>query len=241
LFTLKSNFIFLSKDKIEELRKNSSTSNKKDIKGQKLENLFPFSENEQFKFGIFLGGVKIGESIINYKGIKELDGKKVVLITMESKVNNFYDKEEIYGDIIDFYPLLVKRKLRLWGKNVEIIEKYNKTENEVEIIRRDNTVTVEKIKSERKLNNIILFLFSLRAKKDIRVGQSLDFNLPTINMKMNLKNITKIKTPKGSFDAYYLKSEPSKYEAWLSCDNKLIPLKIKGAIGFGSTSLVLID
>ena len=213
---------------------------KSDITQNKEKDFYALKK-EKFRYGIYLTGFKIGESTISFEGIKELNGRDVVFITMESKAPSFYDYEEIYGSVDDFTPLLVKRKVRMLGEDIQITEEYDQENKKVTITRKSKETKVQTISSEKQLNNIILFLFYLRTKKRLEIGEKIAFNLPTKSLEMVISKTTSIKTPKGRFEAYYLESSPSKYRAWFSSDEDLIPLRIDGAVGFGNTRLVIIE
>ena len=64
-------------------------------------------------------------------------------------------------------------------------------------------------------------------------------NLPTKDIVLKLKEITKIKAAGKQFDAYYMTSDPAQYEVWFDTSDKKIPLKIDGAVGFGDTAMVM--
>jgi len=229
-----SSYILLSKVYKSELIEESKIAH---VDKKKITNL----KKEKFKYGIYLAGLKIGESVISFEGSTKLNGKDVLLITMESKAPNFYDYEEIYGNSGDFTPVLVKRKIKLFGENIEITEEYNQEEKEVVITRKSKKTTIEKITSENRLNNIILFLFYFRTKKALKIGEKFTFNLPTKSLEMEIVKSVPIKTPCGRFNAYYLRSLPAKFKAWFSNDENLMPLRIDGAVGFGNTRLILIE
>jgi hypothetical protein len=219
-------------------------NNKKDIAQQQLKSALPrysFRVGEKLHYGIYLGGLKVGDATITYLGDKEVNGILKSFITMESRATGFYDLEKIYGDIDTATPVKVEREIRLFGENIYITEEYDKNNNEIVITRKSKKTEVTKIKGPAKISNIILFLYHFRYKKDYKIGDRIKFNLPTKSLDMLIDRRIEIGVPLGKFKAFFVKSIPSKFKAWFRDDGDSIPLRLQGVIGFGNTYLALID
>lgn len=201
-----------------------------------------FKVGEKLKYGIYSSGIKVGNFIITYMGEANVDGKSVNFVTVEANAPGFYDFEEIYGDFENFIPIKVVRKIRLFGEDVFITEEYNQNNNEVLITRKAKEITVNKIKSEERVSNVILLLYHFRNQKNkYKIGDKIKFNLPTKKLEMLINKETEIKVPKGRFKAFFVKSVPSHFKVWITSDGEHIPLRINGAISFGNASLSLIE
>ncbi len=201
---------------------------------------YPFKIGERLNYGIYSVGVKVGSAVITYLGEKQVAGQLVSLITIKATAPGFYDVERIYGDIANSTPLRIEREIKLFGKNINIIEEYDKKNNEVLITHVSNNKT-EKIKGKSIFNNIILLLYQFRYNNNYEIGEKLQFNLPTKKLEISIDSQKSIKVPFGKFDAIFVKSIPSQFKAWFQKGKDGIPLRVQGAIGFGNTYLSLIS
>ena len=201
---------------------------------------YPFRQGEKFQFGIYQFGIKIGDAVIAYHGSEQIDGKNLIHVSLEAKGPAIFDREDIYGDPQTFLPVLVKRKVKVFGKDENITERYNKNGNRVVIVYEEENKASQTLESEQPLNNIILFLYYLRFRPELEVEDTFKFSLPTIDLQMQVAKKSRIKVPKGTFESFYVHSVPSRFKAWLRVEDK-IPLRIDGAVGFGKTYLALIE
>ncbi len=201
---------------------------------------YPFKEGERLKYGIYSAGIKVGSAVISYLGERVIDGKLLSCITVEASAPGFRDFETIYGDIENSLPTRIEREIRLFGKDVNITEQYNHEMNEVVITRVSKKTASQIIKSEESFNNIILLLYHFRYKRDYKVGDRLEFNLPTKRLEMLIDRETTIKVPTGRYKAVYIRSIPPSFKAWFRKNSDGIPVRIQGAIGFGNTYLALL-
>lgn len=203
--------------------------------------IYPFPVGEKLKYNIYSVGLKVGEAIITYLGEKEVNGAPVSCISVEAKAPGFYDVDKIYGDIENYAPIRVERDIKLFGNKVFITEAYNQVNNEVLITRVSKETQVLKIESKEKISNIILLLYHFRYKNHYRIGDSLNFILPTKKLELIVDKQTEIKVSMGKFKAIFVKSKPPQFKVWFKSDTDSIPLRIQGAIGFGNTYLELTD
>lgn len=202
---------------------------------------YPFLAGEKLKYAIYSTGLKVGSVTITYLGNREVNGMLISFITLEAKLPGFYDLEKIYGDIENYAPLRIERKIQLFGQDIYITEEYNQKNNEVLITRKSKETAITKIESKEKISNIILLLYHFRYKKGYKIKDSLKFNLPTKKLEMLVDKKTQINVPKGRFSSVFVKSLPPQFKVWFSSDTDSIPLRIQGAIGFGNMYLELTD
>ena len=228
--------------KIETIENQQQIKENKELPKKNVYPDYPFRIGEKLKYGIYSAAIKVGNVLISYLGNKEIDGNVVSLITLEAKAPGFYDFEEIYGDIEQFAPLKVTRKINLFGEDACIIEEYNQKNNQVLITRKAKKITIKKIESKGKINNVILLLYYFRNQKNkYKIGDKIKFNLPTKSMEMLMEKEVEINVPMGRFKAFFIRSIPSNFKVWFSKDERNLPLRINGAIGFGNTYLSLIE
>lgn len=201
---------------------------------------YPFNAGEKLYYGIYSAGLKVGSATITYLGPKVINGKVASFITLEARAPGFYDSEKIYGDIETSLPIRIEREVRLFGKDINIIEDYDHEKMEVVISRNSQNADQEVIKSEDRINNIILLLYQFRYKKDYKCGDKLQFNLPTKQLEMLVDEERRIKVPYGRYDSIFIRSIPPRFKVWFRNDKDRIPLRIQGAIGFGNTYLALL-
>ena len=202
---------------------------------------FPFSDGEKITYAIKKMGVKTGESSLVFRGLTRINTKNAYLIIFTASSLNFFDEEKIYIDTKTFYPLVVNRDLNIWGKKEKIFEEYFPEKGLVKITKYagGKKITEQTIEKKGTLDNIYSFIYRYRNQGQFKVGDTLLMNLPTKDVVLKLKEITKIKAAGQQFDAYYMKSDPAQYEVWFDASDKKIPLKINGAVGFGDTAMVM--
>ena len=95
------------------------------------------------------------------------------------------------------------------------------------------------IKRKDKVDNIYCFIYRYRDKGTFKTGDTLSINLPTQNVHISLTSRDKVKTGNEAHDAFYMETQPRKYRVWFADDAHKTPLRIDGAVGFGSTSLIM--
>ncbi len=200
--------------------------------------------NESFQFNIRSLGVRAGGATLTFEGLTDLNGQQVYLLTFEATAMNFLDKERIYVDTQHFYPIRVTRDLNIWGSQEQIVEDYDQQDFSVRIVKRvkgqdDPEETV--IQKDGKIDNIYCFIYRFRVQEDVQIGQSLQMNLPTKDVMMNLVRQTRIKALGQTLDAYYLDTVPSEYSVWLDMSADRLPLRIDRGGFIGGTSMVLTE
>ncbi len=184
--------------------------------------------------------MKAGEASLVYQGPVKEEGKDLHLIVFTSKAPNFYDEERIFVDPKTFFPVMVKRDLNIFGKKEKITEVYDVANGVIRITKEvKGKKTLEEIKKKGVIDNIYCFISRFRKDMDPKPGQSVVMNLPTKDVKINFINVTKIKINDRTYNAFYLESDSREYKVWIDTSPQRIPLRIDGAMGIVSTSMVL--
>jgi hypothetical protein len=177
----------------------------------------------------------LGRAEYNNLGVVDLNGRKVNLVTLRTKVLLFENIEKIYSDPVSLLPYKIDRTVsRLLGKD-HIIEEYNQEKFTVSIKKfKGRKLVKEKlIKADGPIQNVILFLFYLSRHSDLEIGWyaaaqiPAEFKLELDSIKLELVSIDNIRIPAGKFEAYHFKSIPDKFEIWINKNTPRIPLKIK--------------
>lgn len=196
----------------------------------------PFNEGERFTYEVSYNALKIGRSVLTFNGEKELNGKKVYHVTFYTKVPSLKDTEEIYADKDTFLPIEVHRKIKKKvGFSDTIIEKYDQQNFKVDISSKSKLRSKTfSIKKDGPIHNAILLAYYYRVNNRFEKEDRLKITLPTAEFDVIFDGTEKIETPIGELDAYVFRSDPPKFELWLSTDGKYIPLKIKnpGTLGY---------
>ena len=185
----------------------------------------------------------LGRSEYNNLGMVDLNGVKVNLVTLRTKVLLVDDLEKIYSEPGSLLPLKIERSIsKLWGKEYKT-EEYDQKKFTV-VMRRfkgKKLVKEQIIKAKGPIQNVILLLFFLRNNPELKVGWNFTVRVPAefkpelVSIKLELVSIDQITVPAGKFQAYYFKSIPNKFEFWINKNNPQVPLKIKikSIIDFG--------
>lgn len=175
----------------------------------------------------------IGTAEYNDMGLVDYKGKELWLVTFLTKVPGFRDLEKIYVDPKTGLPLIVERYIH-WPFSKEfLIEEYD-PQNNSQITRRflkDKLTNEYKYKSNGPYYNAILLPFYLREVKDLNIGWSMVVRVPDEFVVM-LQGVEDIKVNGKRIASYHFTSKPNKFEIWISKDEDLLPVVIKGTAGY---------
>jgi len=207
----------------------------------------PFAKGETITYTIKKMGFKAGETILVFEGAVEVEKQAVYLIHSKADGANFFDEEKIYLDQKTFLPVRVERDVNVFGKKEKIVEHYDQKKYEVKIVKTAKGKTKEQvIKKDRPMENLYGFIYRYRKEGKFTIGDALQMNLPTADVKLKLVKKDKIKVGgvgrrPTEQEAYYMESNPAKYKVWFDGTDRKVPLRIDGAVGFGSTSMTMKD
>lgn len=197
---------------------------------------------EMITYDIKSLGVRAGQATLSYQGLKDLGGKKSVLIVFTARAANFYDEEKIYADSQTLYPVRVERDLNIWGKKEKITEEYNQAKGIITITKIvNNKTTTQTIEKAGPIDNIYCFIYRYRKTGQFKIGDSFLIQLPTRNITIDLVKTTKMKAAGKVFETYYMQSDPAKYRVWFDKSEKKIPLRINGAVGINDTAMIMTE
>jgi len=199
----------------------------------------PFVSGEKVSYSIKKFGVKVGEATLKFEGPVALASQQVYLITFAANSLNFHDEEKIYVDPKNFRPVRVERDLNIFGKKEQIIEEYDLAAGLVKVEKvAGGKTTRQVLKRKVNIDNLYGFIYRYRRDGVFKVGDVLTMNLPTKDVAFKLAAKEKISAAGQSQDAFLLESQPKKYQVWFDVSEKKIPLRIDGAVGLASTSMV---
>ena len=199
----------------------------------------PFSKNESITYAIKKMGVKAGEASLVFGGETEVQGQRAYLINFRASAFNFLDEEKIFLDTQNFLPIRVERNV-VWGKKEKITEQYDQKKYEVRIVKTARGKTTEQvIKKDKPMENLYGFIYRYRKEGKFTAGDTLQMNLPTKEVTLKLVKKDKMKLDGKEQEIYFMESDPAQYKVWFDASDKKVPLKIDGAVGFGSTSMVM--
>ena len=194
---------------------------------------------EKIVYTVKLGKVSLGAAYYTHLPKTELHGTMVSLMTFETRLVRFRDRETIYSDSRNFFPLKVERSISTWPNPENISEEYDQKNFTLTIVKKKGKTTqTQVIKNDGPIQNAILLPFSVRRMDGLSVGWSMRANLPNQQFEITLASIEDVKVPAGSFKAYHFTSVPERFEIWISADERKIPLKIMGAGALGYTLLM---
>jgi len=184
--------------------------------------------------------ISVGKAILTYHGIEELNGQQVHYIQFVARGMNFLDEEKIYASTENFYPVMIKRDLNIFGKKEKIVEEYDHSQGTVKITKSvNNKETEQTIKKSGRLDNIYCFIYRYRQEGKFQIGDSFLISLPTQDIAINLTKMTKLKAAGEQYESYYMMSTPSKYKVWFDTSAQKIPLKIAGSVGLSNTDMTM--
>lgn len=179
-----------------------------------------------------------GKSEYKNLGTVDLNGMKVSLITLKSRILFINVSEKIFYDPESLLPYRTERtNSGFWVKEYRT-EDYDQKKFTVaiKIFKGAKLVKEKIIKANGPIQNVNLLLFYLRKQPDLKIGWHFtahvleEFKLLKVDLK--LLSVDDITIPAGKFQAYHFKSVPAKFEIWM---NKNIPqvaliIKLKNII-----------
>lgn len=199
----------------------------------------PFKNGERLTYDLKYKMVKVGKSVLTFRGEEVLKNKDVYHITFSTKIIGLKDIEEIYAEKNTFLPLEVHRtikKAKLFTERIK--EKYVPEDHRVDIEQKSFFSKTFSIKKDSPIHNAILLTYYYRKKKTFNQNEKLKVNLPTAKFELTFNGIETVKTPLGKYCAYAFSSYPSKFKVWLSTDSKRIPLKIENPSLMGYSLII---
>ncbi len=198
----------------------------------------PDYSGEGITYDIKLGPVRVGVASFKNVAAAKLEGDiPVSLVTFETKLAKFQDLETIYAQPETFLPLRVARDIRPWPKYEKIREEYDQSAYRLTISKPGNA-PAKVISKDAPIHNAILLPYFVRKISDLDVGWKFLINLPTQQFTLQVLRVEKVTVPAGTFDAYYLTSDPERFEIWITADARRIPVRIRGSGAVGYTMLM---
>jgi hypothetical protein len=170
-----------------------------------------------------------------YKNLGEVDlnGVKVNLITLKSKILFIDITEKIFYNAQTLLPYRTERMNKgFWLKEYRT-EDYDQQKFTVVIkkFKGAKLVREKKIQASGPIQNVNLLIFYLREQPDFKIGWHFTANIleefKFLKIYLKLFSIEEIVVPAGKFKAYHFKSVPEKFEIWMNKDDPQIALKIK--------------
>lgn len=195
---------------------------------------FPERIGERILYEVRWNNIKAGKAEFNHLAQLEMEGKKANLVTFQTILTGFNDLEKIYSDAQSFLPLKVEREVYFWPRKEKINEEYEQDNFTLKVTKFVGSKKQETVfKKHGPIHNAILMPFYVRRMSGLSPGWTLKANLPTQQFEIKLVDIEEVQVPAGKFQAYHFQSTPSRFEIWISADERRIPLKIKGSGGIG--------
>ena len=202
----------------------------------------PFQPGETVTYAIKKLGVKAGEATLVFKGLEQHQGKSFYRISFTARAMNFLDEENIFVDPQTLYPVRVERNLNIFGRKEKILEIYDHVKGEIQIIKVfKGKETRQTLQKTGPVDNIYCFLYRFRQETAIDQKKSFEMKLPTKDVKLEFVKPDELKIGNKTYQTLYLQSDPKEYKLWFDSGAKKVPLRIDGAMGIASTSLVISD
>ncbi len=197
---------------------------------------------ETIHYHIMQMGIKAGDADLAVVGKTSYKGKETFLITFKADGFNFLDEEKIYLDLQSFKPLFVERNLNVFGSKEQITEEYLTDKGEIKITKTaGGKQTEDVLKKSGVIDNIYGFIYRYRHSGSFQMGDEIDVNLPTKDLKIALVKKLKVQAAGKNYDSFYMQSKPPKYKIWFDTSDKKLPLRISGAVGIANTVMVMTD
>ena len=191
---------------------------------------------EEIVYDIKYGAVTIGASRFNCLADSRIDGSVVNVMTLSTTAPHFKDTETIYTYPDSNLPLRVERYISRWPLWEKITEDYDQKNFTVNITKDNGAKSV--IKKECVIHNAVLLPYFIRRADNLIEGWAMAVTLPTQQFSVTLVSIEDLTVPAGTFRTYHFRSDPKKFEIWITADERRIPVKIQGLGVFGYSMIM---
>ncbi|MDO8580146.1 MAG: DUF3108 domain-containing protein [Candidatus Omnitrophota bacterium] len=197
-------------------------------------------QGETMTYDIKKIAIKAGQASLQFQGTMKIDDQDVILIVFTANALNFYDQEKIYLNKETFFPVMVQRDLNIWGKKEKIIERYDTKTGRLQIVKQaEGKTTKHVIEGKESLDNLYGFIYRYRFQGRFKPGETLVMRLPTQNVSLKVVGDKPLDVGGKIVDCLYMESDPPKYRVWFDKEDKKVPLRIDGAVGFGKTAMIM--
>ncbi|MBF0523050.1 MAG: DUF3108 domain-containing protein [Candidatus Omnitrophica bacterium] len=185
-------------------------------------------------------GLRAGSATLVFKGPAKIEGQEAILILFTAHGFNFLDEEEIFVDPKTYYPILVRRNLNIFGDKEKIDEFYDQKKGLVRIVNYDKDRTRERVIEKGKpLDNIYGFIYRHRKEGVLNLNEELSMQLPTQDVTIRFEKKQKMSVAGKVYDAIFMQGKPRNIRIWFDAGENKIPLRIDGAVGFGSAAMIM--
>jgi hypothetical protein len=198
----------------------------------------PDYSGERIAYDIKLGPVKMGTAVFKNVSLTKIDdARDAAMVTFETRLARFLDLETIYAHPQTFLPMRVDRDIRAWPKHEKIREEYDQVAYRLQI-QNQSGGTSSVITKDSPMHNAILLPYCVRKDEKLAIGWKIPINLPRQQFTLEVVRAEDVSVPAGTFHAYYLKSDPERFEIWITTDARRIPVRIKGSGAIGYTMMM---
>ena len=205
---------------------------------QAASNALSIGEKLTYKISKFK--IKVAEATLTYQGPVTVEGREMLLVDFTAKGLKFLDEEKIYLDPQTYYPVMIKRDLNIFGSKEQIVEYYDQVKGIVKIVKTVKGETTEEIiEKSGNLENIYGYIYRQRSQGQFSEGEEYDLSMPTRDVTIVYAKETKLSAAGEKYNAHYYRSNPKKFKLFFDQSEQKIPLRIDGAMGFGSMSMLL--
>ena len=164
---------------------------------------------EKIIYNVRMGNVTLGKSVFTRLPPVELDGKMVNLMSFDTRLARFSDKENIYSAAGTFLPLKIEREVSNWPFLEKISEHYDQDKFILTIVKNKGKGSQQRvIKKDGPIHNTVILPFVLRNIPELAAGWSMTANLPSQKFEIKLSAVKTLKLPSGEFKAYHFESNP---------------------------------
>ncbi|MFC1805209.1 DUF3108 domain-containing protein [Candidatus Omnitrophota bacterium] len=188
---------------------------------------------EEITYDIKLGKLRLGRAVFRHTAGIEVDGRRLYVMTLKTRVGRFSDTETIYSDPQTLLPVKITRDILNWLRREKITEEYDQENFSVTITKEVGGRTKETvIRKDAVIQNAILLPHYLRRMQELKPGYNFIVNLPTRTLRIMFSSIDRINVPAGEFETFHFESSPRQIEIWISADQRRIPVKMLGLGAF---------
>lgn len=185
---------------------------------------------EVISYSVNWGSFTLGSAIFTCLPNIVENGQVLAVMSFETNLKTFGDKETIFSDALTLLPVRVEREVRNLLRHEKITEEYDPQNYTVTVIKKNGHEEINRdvYKKDSPISNPILLPHYVRLLPELKIGQAIVANLARRTYEIKLIDLEEVKVKAGTFKAYHFESNPKQIEIWLSADKDKIPVKIQG-------------
>ena len=192
---------------------------------------YPFKVGEVLDYDVFYLRFLRGTARLAVVELTSYQGTKAYRMTQDMEVGAFFSNHvEIYSRQSDLFPLLITTRMKRKGKDAFGKQVYSPDKRTATFSLTEGGKTKSsRFRRKNPVQDVVMIMYYLRAQS-LEPSASLPVSLKEGEYTLKItgkENPGKVPWSAHPGDCWVLKSVPSKIKAWLTTDERHLPVKVE--------------